>query len=41
MIRYDFRFEQEGRVVYLGDQSAMFLKEPDAGKLAAPEGADG
>lgn len=31
VIRYEFRFEQEGRLVYLGDQSAMFLKEPELG----------
>ncbi len=27
VIRYEFRFEQEGRLVYLGDQSAMFFKD--------------
>jgi hypothetical protein len=26
MIRYEFRFTQSGEVVYLGDQSAMFVK---------------
>ena len=26
VIRYEFRFHQEGAVVYLGDQSAMFVK---------------
>jgi len=26
VIRYAFRFEQEGRVVYAGDQSAMFFR---------------
>jgi len=29
VIRYEFRFLQESRLVYLGDQTAMFLKEPD------------
>jgi hypothetical protein len=29
VIRYEFRFEQEDRHVYQGDQTAMFLKEPD------------
>ncbi|HVP27567.1 MAG TPA: hypothetical protein VMW35_00225 [Myxococcota bacterium] len=27
VIRYEFRFEQEGRVVYVGDQSAMFFRD--------------
>ena len=27
MIRYAFRFEQEGEPVYVGDQSAMFVKD--------------
>jgi len=27
VIRYEFRFLQEGRLVYLGDQSAMFFKD--------------
>ncbi len=27
VLRYEFRFEQEGRLVYLGDQSAMFFKD--------------
>lgn len=27
VLRYDFRFEQEGEVVYRGDQSAMFFKD--------------
>jgi hypothetical protein len=26
MLRYDFRFSQEGEVAYLGDQSAIFVK---------------
>ena len=26
VLRYEFRFEQEGELVYLGDQSAMFLR---------------
>ncbi|MDH3284144.1 MAG: hypothetical protein OEQ13_05350 [Acidobacteriota bacterium] len=26
VVRYEFEFEQEGRMVYLGDQSAMFFK---------------
>ena len=29
VIRYEFRFAQEGRLVYLGDQTAMFLRAPD------------
>lgn len=29
VIRYDFRFEQEGRVVYRGDQSAMFFRDAE------------
>lgn len=29
VIRYDFRFEQEGRVVYVGDQSAMFFRDAE------------
>ena len=29
VIRYDFRFEQEGAVVYLGDQSAMFFRDAE------------
>jgi hypothetical protein len=27
VIRYAFRFEQEGELVYLGDQTAMFFKD--------------
>lgn len=27
VLRYEFRFEQEGKVVYLGDQTAMFFKD--------------
>lgn len=42
VIRYAFRFEQQGRPVYLGDQTAMFLKEPDLSDAAsAEEPADG
>jgi hypothetical protein len=44
VIRYEFRFAQEGRLVYRGEQSAIFLKEPDlsagAGDLGE-EGGDG
>ncbi len=29
VIRYEFRFEQEGRLVYVGDQSAMFVRDFD------------
>jgi hypothetical protein len=29
MIRYDFRFEQAGEVVYRGDQSAMFFRDAE------------
>ena len=35
VIRYEFRFEQEGRPVYFGDQTAMFLKEPDLSQAGA------
>jgi hypothetical protein len=27
VIRYEFRFRQEGRLVYVGDQSAMFVRD--------------
>ena len=27
VLRYEFRFEQEGKLVYVGDQSAMFFKD--------------
>jgi len=27
VLRYDFRFRQEGKLVYAGDQSAMFVKQ--------------
>jgi len=27
VIRYEFRFSQEDRLVYFGDQSAMFVKD--------------
>jgi hypothetical protein len=29
VIRYEFRFEQDGAVVYTGDQTAMFVKDAD------------
>jgi hypothetical protein len=29
VIRYEFRFFQEGQLVYLGDQSAMFFKDAE------------
>ena len=29
VLRYAFRFEQEGRLVYSGDQSAMFFKDAE------------
>lgn len=29
VIRFAFRFEQEGEVVYLGDQSAMFFRDAE------------
>jgi hypothetical protein len=29
VLRYDFRFTQEERVVYAGDQTAMFVKSRD------------
>jgi hypothetical protein len=28
VIRFEFRFHQEGELVYYGDQTAMFMKEP-------------
>ena len=38
VIRYDFRFLQAGQVVYLGDQSAMFVKgRPLGAELTSPE----
>jgi hypothetical protein len=40
VIRYAFRFEQQGRPVYLGDQTAMFLKEPDFSQATPQEGSD-
>lgn len=34
VLRYEFRFLQSGELVYLGDQSAMFVKDrPPAGPL--------
>ena len=43
VIRYAFRFLQSGEVVYVGDQSAMFVKGPSLGRLLsnASEGAGG
>ena len=38
VISYEFRFEQQGRHVYQGDKTAMFLKQPD---LSLPGHADG
>lgn len=29
VIRFAFHFRQEGELVYVGDQTAMFMKEPD------------
>jgi hypothetical protein len=29
VVRYEFRFEQEAQLVYVGDQSAMFVREFD------------
>lgn len=29
VIRYEFRFEQAGRLVYTGDQTAMFVKDAE------------
>jgi hypothetical protein len=31
VIRYEFRFSQEGELVYWGDQSAMFFKDAELG----------
>jgi hypothetical protein len=39
VIRYAFRFLQESRVVYVGDQSAMFVKGMPLGALLASEPA--
>lgn len=33
VIRYGFRFLQEGQLVYVGDQSAMFVKGMSLGRL--------
>jgi hypothetical protein len=33
LIRYEFHFRQEGRLVYVGDQTAMFLKGRGLGEL--------
>jgi glycosyltransferase involved in cell wall biosynthesis len=33
LIRYEFHFRQEGRLVYFGDQTAMFLKGRGLGEL--------
>ena len=37
VIRYAFRFLQQEQVVYLGDQSAMFVKGMSLGRLFASE----
>jgi hypothetical protein len=37
VIRYEFRFLQEGQVVYVGDQSAMFVKGLSLGRLFGSE----
>lgn len=37
VIRYAFRFLQEGQVVYTGDQSAMFVKDVALGALLESE----
>jgi hypothetical protein len=29
VLRYDFRFRQDGQLVYVGDQTAMFVKDAD------------
>jgi hypothetical protein len=34
VLRFEFRFEQDGRLVYLGDQSAMFFRERALGEVA-------
>ena len=31
VIRFEFRFHQEGALVYVGDQTAMFLKDVPLG----------
>ncbi len=37
VIRYAFRFLQQGQVVYVGDQSAMFVKGMSLGRLFASD----
>jgi hypothetical protein len=34
VIRYQFRFRQEEKLVYFGDQSAMFVRQWDFGAIA-------
>jgi len=34
VLRYEFRFQQEGRLVYFGDQSAIFVKDRALGAAA-------
>jgi hypothetical protein len=40
VLRFEFRFEQEGALAYLGDQSAMFFRGLP-GAEAAPDDEDG
>jgi hypothetical protein len=35
VIRFEFRFHQEGALVYVGDQTAMFLKDVPLGAAEA------
>ncbi len=39
VIRYDFRFRQKGETVYLGDQSAMFVKGRALDSVFSPDSA--
>ncbi len=35
LIRWDFVFEQDGRTIYTGDQTAMFFKDAKLGSMVA------
>jgi hypothetical protein len=39
VLRYEFRFSQQGRLVYAGDQTAMFVKSRDLSEGSATDGA--
>ena len=36
MLRYEFRFWQDGEIAYFGDQSAMFVKSRPLGADSSP-----